>query len=95
MTEEEKVAEEAKKKADKKAAAEKKKADKAKKVDDGCIVANGGTYVAEVTCTYKMGMYKKGKKMRVAKGERIPHHFIPLKEYKEKLEEAKETEDEE
>lgn len=66
-----------------------------KKVDDGCIVSNGGTYVAERTCTYKMGMYKEGKKLRVAKGDRIPHHFIPLKEFKEKLEEAKEAIEEE
>ena len=66
-----------------------------KKVDDGCFVSNGGTYVAEVTCTYKMGMYKEGKKLRVAKGDRIPHHFIPLKEYKEKLEAAREEVEEE
>lgn len=57
-----------------------------KKSDTGMIESKGGVYIAERECTFGIGRYDKGAKLKTHKGQKIPYHFIPKKEYEAKLE---------
>ncbi len=70
----------------------KKVTEEKKVIPKGCIVAEGGIYLAERSCTFGISYFTEGKTpLHTKKGDIIPYHFIKKKVYQQKVTEEEEA----